>query len=161
MGSNRVIDGHGSIPIRWTVRPMRKRNPKIPGSVEWSGYKDDLDVRHAHKLFFGKPISDVQQHFGGVKSIERADELLFIPRQAFQYYVFAFADFVVSDKAIGDSALRVASCDCSWLERSETQVAFPKSTQSYCRQLSALPHIRAGTARIQISTGASRNLSRG
>jgi hypothetical protein len=25
-----------------------------------------------------------------------------MPRQAFQYYVFAFADFVLSDKAIGD-----------------------------------------------------------
>ena len=80
---------------------MRKR--KIPGSIEWSGYKDDLDVKHAHKLFFGKPTSDVQQYFGGVQSIGRADELLYMPRQAFQYYVFAFADFVVSDKAIGDS----------------------------------------------------------
>lgn len=25
-----------------------------------------------------------------------------MPRQAFQYYVFAFAEFVLSDKAIGD-----------------------------------------------------------
>ena len=75
---------------------MRKRNPKIPGSIEWSGYKDDLDVRHAHKLFLSKPISDVQQYFGGVQSIGRADELLFMPRQAFQYHVFAFADFVLS-----------------------------------------------------------------
>ena len=81
---------------------MRKSKRKIPGSIEWSGYKDDLDVRHAHKLFFGKPISEVQQYFGGTQSIERADELLFMPRQAFQYYVFAFANFVVSDGAIGD-----------------------------------------------------------
>jgi hypothetical protein len=41
----------------------------------------------------------VQQYFGGTQSIERADELLFMPRQAFQYYVFAFADFVLSDRA--------------------------------------------------------------
>jgi hypothetical protein len=81
---------------------MKKLKRKIPGSIEWSGYKDDLDVRHAHKLFFGKPISEVQQYFGGTQSIERADELLFMPRQAFQYCVFAFADFVLSDKAIGD-----------------------------------------------------------
>src|SRR3984957_2858125 len=45
--------------------PMKKPKRKIPGSIEWSGYKDDLDVRHAHKLFFGKPISEVQQYFGG------------------------------------------------------------------------------------------------
>jgi len=81
---------------------MRKRKRKIPGPIEWSGYKDDLDVWHAHKLFFGKPMSDVQHFFGGTQSIERADELLFMPRQAFQYYVFAFADFLLSDKAIGD-----------------------------------------------------------
>ena len=81
---------------------MKKLKRKIPGSIEWSGYKDDLDVRHAHKLFFGNPISEVQQYFGGTQSIERADELLFMPRQAFQYYVFAFAEFVLSDQAIGD-----------------------------------------------------------
>lgn len=81
---------------------MRKRKRKIPKSIEWSGYEDDLDVRRAHKLFFGKSTSEVQQYFGGTQSIERADELLFMPRQAFQYYVFAFADFVLSDRASGD-----------------------------------------------------------
>ena len=37
-----------------------------------------------------------------MQSIERADELLFMPRQAFQYYVFAFAIFVISENASGD-----------------------------------------------------------
>jgi hypothetical protein len=82
---------------------LRKHIRKVPGSDAWLGYESDLDVKHAHKLMFGKTISDVQGLFGGVRSIERADELLFMPRRAFQYYVFAFAEFALSDKGIGDS----------------------------------------------------------
>ena len=81
---------------------MRKRNQKIPGHAEWAGDETDLDVQYARKIFFGKSIAEVQCFFGGVQSIERADELLFMPRHAFQYYVFAFADFVLSDQASGD-----------------------------------------------------------
>jgi hypothetical protein len=67
------------------------------------GYEADLDVRHAHTLFFGKSLDEVQGHFGGGRSIERADELLFMPRKAFQYYVLAFAQFVMSEAARADS----------------------------------------------------------
>jgi hypothetical protein len=82
---------------------MSNRKRKVPGVAEWSGYKDDLDTKYAHKLFFGKSISEVLQYFGGVHSIERASELLYLPRAAFQYYVLAFAEFVRSDECIGDS----------------------------------------------------------
>ncbi len=81
----------------------RRRRRRIPGREEWLGYEADLDVRHAHKLFFGKSLDEVQRHFGGVQSIGRMDELLFMPRRAFQFYVMAFAQFVRSDAARGDS----------------------------------------------------------
>lgn len=81
----------------------RRRRRRIPSREEWLGYEADLDVRHAHKLFFGKSLDEVQGHFGGGRSIERADELLFMPRRAFQYYVLAFSQFVMSDAARGDS----------------------------------------------------------
>jgi hypothetical protein len=81
---------------------MSKRKRKIPGEVEWSGYQQDLDVKYAHKLMFGKSTSEVQELFGGVRSIERAHELLFMPRGAFQYYVFAFAEFLQTDAGTGD-----------------------------------------------------------
>jgi hypothetical protein len=81
---------------------MTKRQKKIPGPDAWAGYQDDLDVKYAHKLFFGKSTAEVQEYFGGVRSIERADELLFMPRLAFQYYVFAFGEFVVSNAGVGD-----------------------------------------------------------
>lgn len=83
-------------------RLARKHSP--PGTDHWRGYEGDLDVEYAYKLMFGKSIADLQEHFGGMSSIQRADELRFMPRRAFQYYVFAFAEFVVSDGAIGDDA---------------------------------------------------------
>jgi hypothetical protein len=46
---------------------MSKRKRKIPGQVEWSGYQQDLDVKYAHKLMFGKSTSEVQELFGGVR----------------------------------------------------------------------------------------------
>jgi hypothetical protein len=82
----------------------RVRQPKVPGKTEWSGYESDLDVRHAHRLMFGKNTDEVQHLFGDINSISRMDELLFMPRGAFQYYVLAFAQFVMSPQAAGDSA---------------------------------------------------------
>lgn len=87
---------------------MATRSLKIPGDAEWAGYEDDFDVKYAHGLFFGKSIEEVQPCFKGSRSIERADELLYMPRQAFQYYVFAFAQYVRSAAAAEDSD--AASC---------------------------------------------------
>src|SRR5688572_21500435 len=78
--------------------------PKIPGKAERAGYESDLDVMYAHRLMFSKSADEVQHLFGGVHSISRADELLFMPRGAFQYYVLAFAQFVMSPQAAEDSA---------------------------------------------------------
>lgn len=75
---------------------------RIPDESAWYGYEDDLDVKAMHDLFYGKSNAEVQKHFGGGSSIERADELLFAPRPVFQYYVHAFASFVVSAQAKGD-----------------------------------------------------------
>jgi hypothetical protein len=76
---------------------------KIPGSLEWAGYENDIDARHAHSSWFGKSLDDMQAHFPGGRSIERGDELLFMPRGAFQFYIFAFARYVMSEAAIGDA----------------------------------------------------------
>ena len=81
---------------------MKKLKREVPGAGEWAGYEADLDVRYAYKLLFGKTIVEAQAYFGGVHSIERADELLYMPRGAFQYYVLAFAEFVTSQNGLGD-----------------------------------------------------------
>lgn len=81
---------------------MPKRAP-IPGKAEWAGYEQDLDARGAHKLFFGKRTNEVLEHFTGGRSIERASDLSFMPRKAFQYYVMAFAEYLRAPIAAGDS----------------------------------------------------------
>ena len=73
----------------------------IPGPEEWSGY-NDIDARNVHPFWFGKSLDEVQKYFAGGQSIQRGDELLFMPRRAFQFYIFAFAQYVMSDAAIGD-----------------------------------------------------------
>ena len=76
--------------------------PEIPEAKDWEGYQEDLDVKYAYKLLFGKSIAEVMHHFA-CSPIERADELLFMPRKAFQYYVFAFAEYLRSEESIGES----------------------------------------------------------
>ncbi|MGL5632432.1 MAG: hypothetical protein ACRDD3_08710 [Azovibrio sp.] len=81
---------------------MSKKYGKVPGKQEWMGFETDYAVRHAHKLLFGKSVSETV-HLFGTCSIERAHELLFMPTKAFQYYVFAFAEYLMSAKAEGDA----------------------------------------------------------
>lgn len=80
---------------------MKRR--KIPGTKEWAGYEADLDARYARKLYFGKQISEVVGYFAGGRCIERSSELLYMPRGAFQYYIFAFVEYIRSEEAEGDS----------------------------------------------------------
>jgi len=74
----------------------------IPGPEEWARINDDIDVRNVHAFWFGKSLDEVQGFFAGGQSLQRGDELLFMPRRAFQFYVFAFAQYVMSENAIGD-----------------------------------------------------------
>jgi len=75
----------------------------VPGRTEWLGYEADLDSKWAHGLYFGKKTSEVLEHFEGGLGIERASELAFLPRKVFQYYVFAFVEYLRSPAAAGDS----------------------------------------------------------
>ena len=79
------------------------RRRQVPGKKEWAGFEDDLDVRAAHRLMYGKRADEVLKQFEGGHAISRADELLFMPRRAFQYYVFSFMEYLHSERAKGDS----------------------------------------------------------
>ena len=79
------------------------RPSQVPGEAEWSGYEDDLDVRYAYHLYFGKTTDEVKYDFRDLV-IERAGELRLAPRAVFQYYVFAFVDLFDSPgESIGQS----------------------------------------------------------
>ncbi|HYJ41286.1 MAG TPA: hypothetical protein VEW08_10860 [Steroidobacteraceae bacterium] len=120
----------------------------IPGAGEWAGYEDDLDARYAHGFWSGKSLDDMQPHFSNGRSIERGSELLFMPRRAFQFYVFAFAQYVMSDTAIGDSD--AASCFLNYLigreKRDPGSVA-----QIYERLEPTLEFVAASQARFDAS----------
>lgn len=78
------------------------KTDRIPDESAWYDDEYDPDVQWMRDLFYGKSNAEVQEHFGGGRSIERANELLFAPRSVFQYYVHAFSDFVMSAQAKGD-----------------------------------------------------------
>lgn len=80
----------------------RPKHMRIPDTADWEGYEADLDVKHLHKLFFGKSNAEVEKYFANGRAIERMDELLFAPRRVFQYYVHAFIGYLMSEKAKGD-----------------------------------------------------------
>lgn len=75
---------------------------KIPGTEDWAGHTD-VDARNVHAFWFGKSLDEVQKFFEGGQSIQRGDELLFMPRRAFQFYIFAFAQYVMSEAAADDA----------------------------------------------------------
>ncbi|WP_154222451.1 hypothetical protein [Marinicella rhabdoformis] len=88
------------LQVGYTITPMVNR---IPDHNDWKGYQQDLGVKYMYKLFFGQCFIQAMSHFGDSRSIERADELLFCPRNVFQYYIFSFANFILSKEAKGDS----------------------------------------------------------
>jgi hypothetical protein len=80
---------------------VRKRRPSPREFKERtlgrSSHRPSLRITQSWKVRRGRPTT-----FWRTRSIEIAYELLFKPRQAFQCYVFAFVDFMLSDKAVGD-----------------------------------------------------------
>lgn len=76
---------------------------QIPTADDWRGYETDLDVRDAHRMMFGKTNDRIQSLFHSGSSISRASELLFMRRKAFQYDVFGFAQYLMTDAARGES----------------------------------------------------------
>jgi hypothetical protein len=127
---------------------MELKPGQIPGPAEWAGYEGDIDARHAHAFWGGKSLQEMQPHFPAGRSIERGDELLFMPRGAFQFYVFAFAQFVMSDAAVGDPD--AASSFLNFLIAREKRD--PGSVaQVYVRLEAAVDFVAASQARFDAS----------
>lgn len=82
---------------------------QIPTEKDWVGYEEDLDARYAYKIFFGKTNEEMQPAFKN-NVIERVDEIRFMPRDVFQYYIFGLRDYVMRrDFGFYDSS-DAASC---------------------------------------------------
>ena len=82
----------------------RQQDVNIPGRRGMGRVRGRLyESREARAFWFGKSLDDVQSCFEDGLSIQRGHELLFMPRRVFQFYTFAFAQYVMSEAAIGDS----------------------------------------------------------
>ena len=69
---------------------------KVPTSRDWIGYDKDLDLKDLHRLVYGKKVEDIYYYFKNGAHVSRADELLHSNRKIFQYYIYAFALYLVS-----------------------------------------------------------------
>ena len=78
---------------------------KIPGENEWSGWEDNLDSQYSYKRFFRRSNESMQQDFK-YNVIERSDDIRWMPKRAFQYYILGLRDFVMGD-------------DHGWLQNSD------------------------------------------
>ena len=79
----------------------------IPDEKDWENWNDDLDTRCAFEQFGGKSISEAVELF-----VENAlyyqEDLQWMPKLPFQYYVHAYKEYLLSDRAPRDSD--AASC---------------------------------------------------
>lgn len=83
---------------------------KVPSEQDWGDYNSDLDQEYAHKTFAGMPL-DGAVHLFARNVIERTSDLQFMPLIPFQYYIFAFRDYVLSkDALLNDLPSDTASC---------------------------------------------------
>lgn len=73
----------------------KKRRQQVPTEADWENYKDDLDTEYAHRAFIGRTNEEMQPRFFE-NPIEMTDELRWMPRIPFQYYMVGFRDALVS-----------------------------------------------------------------
>jgi len=81
----------------------------VPTELDWGDYQADLDQKCAHDVFAGKSNEDVRNDFYR-NVIERADELRFMPKKPFQYYMIGFGEFVLRGEFADYSSADAASC---------------------------------------------------
>lgn len=74
---------------------MKDKVLQVPTNKEWKGYEADLDLIDFHRLVYGKRVEDIYYYFKNGAHISRADELLYSNRKVFQYYIFAFALYLM------------------------------------------------------------------
>lgn len=69
----------------------------IPTEDDWADYDKesvlDLDVDYARGQYFGKSNAEMLSKYKD-HVLMRAEDLYWMPRKPFQYYVFGFRDFV-------------------------------------------------------------------
>jgi hypothetical protein len=95
----------------------------VPTEADWGDYQSDLDQKYAHDLFAGHTHEEMQLHFYRCV-IERADELRWMPKIPFRYYMLGFRDYVMAGKFpefdVIDAAIRYVGQNQSRLGATES-----------------------------------------
>jgi len=72
---------------------------QIPTEEDWGEYLqgriEDLDVAYAHDVFIGKSNSDMLPEYKD-HVLMRSEDLHWMPKKPFQYYIFGFRDYVIN-----------------------------------------------------------------
>jgi hypothetical protein len=95
-------------PRRREIRAKIRRQ-QVPTEQDWGNYQDDLDQKHAHQMFANKTNAEVQRYFQN-NAIETTDELRWMPKIPFQYYMIGFRDAIQAGKFEPLWASDAASC---------------------------------------------------
>ena len=70
---------------------------QIPTEEDWGDYQrgriEDLDVAYAHDVFIGKSNSEMLPEYKD-HVLMRSEDLHWMPKKPFQYYIFGFRDYV-------------------------------------------------------------------
>jgi hypothetical protein len=95
-------------PRRREIRAKLRRQ-RVPTEQDWSNYQDDLDQNHAHQKFAGKTNEEVQKYFRD-NALATTEDLHWMPRIPFQYYMIGFRDYMASGDFEPGWASDSASC---------------------------------------------------
>jgi hypothetical protein len=97
-------------------RPRRRENraklrrQRVPTESDWGNYHDDLDQEYSHRVFAGRTNEEMQSRFRN-NVIETTDELRWMPKIPFEYYMIGFRDFIdLGDFGHPIDASDAASC---------------------------------------------------
>lgn len=66
---------------------------QVPSKSDWGNYERDLDQKHAYEIFNGHTNKEVREYYLD-DPLGAAEDLHFMPRIPFQYYMLGFADAV-------------------------------------------------------------------
>jgi hypothetical protein len=89
----------------------------IPTEKDWADTRRDeglaLDREYAEKIFGGLSREQAVQHFFATQSLERIEDLRWMPPVPFRFYLLACLDYVQSDRLRADPKQRLSRPDAA------------------------------------------------
>lgn len=75
---------------------------KIPDKDDWEKAREGLDEGYAFRHFFGKPLEEAFRLFEN-HALMYQEDLSYVPKYPFKYYLRAYIYYLGSQKSQGDS----------------------------------------------------------